>query len=170
MWFYDIRKVSFIFIKCGNLLPERRVKWKSLSRVWLYDPTDNTVHGILQARILEWLAFPFSRESSQPRDQTQVYHIAGGFFTIWATRETQDSWGGRPIPSPGELPDPGIEPGSPILQADSLPTEPPDRKCSSIFWRWSTDVYIRSEMLWHIYLTQLRWGFCNIPYHTSTCL
>jgi len=38
--------------------------------------------GILQARILEWVAMPYSRESSQPRDQTQVFHIAGGFFTI----------------------------------------------------------------------------------------
>ena len=38
-------------------------------------------HGILQARILEWEAFPFSRVSSQPRDPTQVSHIAGGFFT-----------------------------------------------------------------------------------------
>ena len=53
----------------------------------LCDPTDYTVHGILQARILEWVAFPFSRGSSQPRDQTQVSHIAGGFLTSWATRE-----------------------------------------------------------------------------------
>ena len=43
----------------------------------LCDPIDYTVHGILQARILEWVAFPFSRGSSQPRDQTQVFHIAG---------------------------------------------------------------------------------------------
>jgi len=42
---------------------------------------DFRVHGILQARILEWVAVPFSRVSSQPRDQTQVSHIAGGFFT-----------------------------------------------------------------------------------------
>ena len=42
---------------------------------------------ILQARIVEWIAFTFSRGSSQPRDQTQVSHIAGGFFTSWATRE-----------------------------------------------------------------------------------
>ena len=42
---------------------------------------------ILQARILEWVAFPSSRGSSQPRDQTQVSHIAGGFFTSWATME-----------------------------------------------------------------------------------
>ena len=45
------------------------------------DPTDYTVHGILWARILEWVAFPFSRGSSQARDWTQVSHIAGGFFT-----------------------------------------------------------------------------------------
>ena len=42
---------------------------------------DYTVHGTPQARILEWVAFPFSRGSSQPRDQTQVSHTAGGFFT-----------------------------------------------------------------------------------------
>jgi len=42
---------------------------------------DNTVHGILQARILEWVAFSFSRGSSQPRDGTQVSQIADRFFT-----------------------------------------------------------------------------------------
>ena len=47
----------------------------------LCDPMDDTVHGILQARILEWVAFAFSRGSSQPRDQTQVSRIAGSFFT-----------------------------------------------------------------------------------------
>ena len=47
----------------------------------LCDPMVYTVHGILQARILEWVAFPFSRESSQPRDLIQVSRIAGGFFT-----------------------------------------------------------------------------------------
>ena len=53
----------------------------------LYDPVVYTVYGILQGRILEWVAFPFSRASSQPRDRTQVSHIAGGFFTSWVTRE-----------------------------------------------------------------------------------
>ena len=47
----------------------------------LCDPMDYTVHGILQARILEWVAFPISRVSSQPSDGTQVSRIAGGFFT-----------------------------------------------------------------------------------------
>ena len=46
-----------------------------------------TVHVIVQARILEWVAFPFSRGSSQPRDWTQVSHITVGFFTSWTTGE-----------------------------------------------------------------------------------
>ena len=55
---------------------------------------DYTVYGILQTRILEWVAFLFSRRSSQSKDQTQVSHIAGGFFTSWATREAQEYWSG----------------------------------------------------------------------------
>ena len=51
------------------------------------DPVDYTVHGILQARIPEWVAFPFSRGSSRPRNQTGVSYIAGGFFTNGAIRE-----------------------------------------------------------------------------------
>ena len=59
----------------------------------LCDPMDcslpgSSVHGILQARIMEWVAIPFSRRSSQPRDRTQASHIAGRFFTVWATRES----------------------------------------------------------------------------------
>ena len=50
-----------------------KTKWKSLSRVRLF--VDCIVHGILQASILEWVAFPFSRGSSQPRDRTQVSRI-----------------------------------------------------------------------------------------------
>ena len=53
-------------------------------------PPDSSVHGILQARILEWVAIPFSRDSSWPRNWTWVYYIAGRFFTIWATRESRD--------------------------------------------------------------------------------
>ena len=55
----------------------------------LCDPMDCTVHGILQARMLEQVAVPFYRGSSQPREQIQVSCTAGGFFTIWATRETR---------------------------------------------------------------------------------
>ena len=48
--------------------------------------------GILQARILEWVAMPSSMGSSQPKDQTQVSHIVGGSFTVWATREAKEYW------------------------------------------------------------------------------
>ena len=50
----------------------------------------SSVHGILQARILEWVAIFFSRISSQPRDRTWVFYIAGRFFIFWATREAPD--------------------------------------------------------------------------------
>ena len=60
----------------------------------LCTPKDYIVHGILQARILDWIAIPFSRGSSQPRDRTQVSLIAGEFFTSWATGETQEYWSG----------------------------------------------------------------------------
>ena len=58
----------------------------------LCDPVDcsppgSSVHGILQARMLEWVAVPFSRGSSQPRGQAPIFCIAGRFFTIWATKE-----------------------------------------------------------------------------------
>ena len=70
------------------------MKWISYVKVaqsgpTLCDPMDYTVRGILQARILEWVAFPVSRRSSQPRDQTQVSCTAGRFFTSWAIREAQ---------------------------------------------------------------------------------
>ena len=52
----------------------------------------SSIHGILQARILEWVAFPFSRGSSQPRDPTQISHIEGRLFTRWATREANSTW------------------------------------------------------------------------------
>ena len=52
------------------------------------------LHEIFQARILEWVAFSFSRGSSQPRDWTPVSHIEGRFFTSWSTREAQECWSG----------------------------------------------------------------------------
>ena len=66
----------------GDRQEEEKVKVKvTQSCLTLCNPMNYTVHGILQARILKWVAFPFSRGSSQPRDQTQVSHVAGGFFT-----------------------------------------------------------------------------------------
>ena len=108
-------------------------RWKSPSRVWLFATPWTIGHGILQARIMEWATFSFSKGSSQPRDQTQVSHIEGGVFTSWATREAQEYWSGQPIPSPADLSDPGIELGSPTLQADSLSSyqgSPESESCS----------------------------------------
>ena len=66
---------------------------KSLQLCWtLCDPTDHSppvfsVNEMLQARTMEWIAIPFSRGSSGPRDQTRVSSIAGEFPEVWATRE-----------------------------------------------------------------------------------
>ena len=53
-----------------------------------FSPPGSTVRGILQVSILEWVAVPFFKWSFLPRDWTQISHIAGGFFTVWAIRET----------------------------------------------------------------------------------
>ena len=55
------------------------------------NPPGSSTHGILQARILEWVAISFFRESSRSRDQTQVSRIADRFFTVWAPREAQNN-------------------------------------------------------------------------------
>ena len=77
-----------------------KVKMKSLSHVQLFvTPKDcslpgSSIHGIFQARVLEWAAIYFSRGSSQSRDRTWVFHIADRRFTIWSTREvhTRELW------------------------------------------------------------------------------
>ena len=63
----------------------------------LCDPVDcslpsSSVHGILQARILEWVAVSFSRGSSRPKDRTRVSCIGGRHFNLWATREAPWKW------------------------------------------------------------------------------
>ena len=98
-------------------------------------------HGLLPTRLLcPWgfsrqdylrVAMSSSRGFSQPKDWTQISLIAGGFFTSWATRESQEFWSGWLIPSPGDLSNPGIRPGSPALQADSLPAELPEKPPSA---------------------------------------
>ena len=62
----------------------------------LCDPMDcslsgSSVHGIFQARVLEWIAISFSKGSSQPRNWTRVSRFAGRRFTVWATREASTS-------------------------------------------------------------------------------
>ena len=87
------------YLSCSDSRSCGCLCFKLLSRVWL-SVTSWTVArqtplsmGILQARILKWVAMRSSRGSSQPRDQTQVSLIAGGLFTVWATREAhQGNW------------------------------------------------------------------------------
>ena len=102
-----------------------------------------TVHGILQARILGWVAVPFSRGSSQPRDQTQVSHIAGGLFTSWAIKKAAAA---KSLQSCPTLCDPidGSPPGSPSLGFSrqeywsGLPFPSPVQQSEK--WKWSRSV------------------------------
>ena len=89
----------------------------------------SSVYGIIQARIPEWVAVPCLRASSQPRNQTQASHIAGGFFTILSHQGNPRILDWVAYPFSKDLPDPGIEPGFPALQVDSLSSEPPG-KCN----------------------------------------
>ena len=112
---------SFPLPLIHSLMKVKSLTWfQTLCNPMDCSPPGSPVHGVSQARILEWVAISFFRWSSQPRDRTQVSYIEGGFFTSWATREAQECWS---IPSPADLPDPGIKLGFPALQADSLPTE-----------------------------------------------
>ena len=87
-----IKNTHLIFNYITSLSLGLKVKLQLLSCVWLFATPWTVAHhapvpGIPQARILEWVAIPFSRRSSQSRDQTQVSRISGRFFTIWATTE-----------------------------------------------------------------------------------
>ena len=119
MYFYFCN-LSFPYKKLESIKEGKKVK-VTQSCLTLCNSMDYIVHEILQARILERVAFPFSRGSSQPRDQTQVSHIDS--LPAEPAGKPKNTGVGKPIPSPADLPNPGIELGSPALQADSLPTE-----------------------------------------------
>ena len=86
--FTYVQTILISTVYCYAIIPDKSVclfvKMKvAQSRLTLCDPVDYTVHGILQARTLEWVALPFSRGSSQARDWTQVSCITGRFLTSW---------------------------------------------------------------------------------------
>ena len=96
----ETEPAAFLLMSLGFPYPwvaPGKAKWKAkmlvAHHVWLFvtpmdcNPLGSSVHGILQASILEWVAILFARGSSRPRGRTQVSRIAGGFFTVWATRE-----------------------------------------------------------------------------------
>ena len=98
-------------------------KWMLLSCVTMLQP--HGLYLIIQVRILEWVAVPFCSRSSWPSDRTWVSHIAGGFFTSWATREAQTpAWISpkyTPVPFPLDFP-PSSRPPHPsrLLQSPGL--------------------------------------------------
>ena len=92
-WF--VLQIKLVLQKCYTVTMWK-VKVAQLC-LTLCDPMEYTVHGILQSRILEWVAFPFSTGFPQPRDWTQVSCIAGGLFTSWAIGEAQEYWSGYPF-------------------------------------------------------------------------
>ena len=83
---------------------------------------DYTVHGILQARILEWVAFPFSRGSPTPGIKPRSPALKGDSLPAEPQGKPKNTWEDSPPFSSGSS-YPGIQPGSPALQVDSLPTE-----------------------------------------------
>ena len=87
----------------------------------LCNPMGYTLHGILQARIPEWIAVPFSRGSSQPRSPTLQ---ADSLLSEPPGKPKSTGMDSLSLPSLGNLPKPRIEPRSPALQEDSLPAEP----------------------------------------------
>ena len=94
---YQIGRQSEISSLLGGKKERKKECEVVQSCLTLCDPMDcslpgSSIHGIFQARILEWIAISFSRRSSQPRDWTQVSHIVGRRFTIWATREVQEEF------------------------------------------------------------------------------
>ena len=102
-------------------------------------PPGASIHGIFQARVLEWIAISFSRMSSRPRDQTWVSHIAGRRFTIWATREAQCCFSG----------------GSEVKVAACNVLQ--SRGLQRVRHDWATSL-TDSLSIWSLYL-----GVCNVP-------
>ena len=82
----SLLKIQFLIIYGSPSQVVLKSESESYSVVYNSLRPHRLYHGVLQARIPEWVAFPFSRGSSQPRDQTEVSCIAGRFFTVWATR------------------------------------------------------------------------------------
>ena len=91
---YEPREAILNYGICQNGYVFRMSEWVKIAQSCptLCNPIDCAAHGILQARILEWVAYPFSSGSSQPRNQTRVSCIAGRFFTNWAMREAPLGW------------------------------------------------------------------------------
>ena len=123
-----------------------------------WGPPGSSVLGILQARILEWVAIFFSRGSSWPRDWTRVSCIAGRLFTIWTTRESESEvaqlyltlWDPLDCSLPGSSVH-GIfllePPGKPQINTPSWPGDARDWTWSHVLYHWATSLFMHSNQL-----------------------
>ena len=149
---------------------ERKKVRVTQSRLTLCDPMDcslpvSSIHGIFQARVLEWVAISFSRRSSQLRDRTQVSCIAGRHFTIWATREAQKlthlkrPWCWERLKSGGEGDNRGWDDWMALL------TRWARVWVNSRSWWW-TDVlrFMGSQRVGHSWVTELNWTTGELHY------
>ena len=141
-WHSIKSQIWFLCSKCSSLSlnvsgsrTASCTQWMKLSRSVVSDSCDpmdyslpvSSVHGILQARILESVAVLFARGSSQPRDWTQVSCIAGGFFTNWATRKVVAAYNNT-----------GLLPDNSGGQKSSLRFHAAKSRCGQVcvpFWR-----------------------------------
>ena len=98
----------------------------------LCDPMYFTVHGILQARILVWVDFPFSRDLPNPGIEPRSPALQADSLPAEPPEKPKNTGVGA-LPSPKYLPNPGIELGSSTLQADSLPTIIQKHMCTAMF-------------------------------------
>ena len=169
--------VHWVFLSVSVLwIPRRQSapplsEWKSLS-VWRCDPMDcslpgSSVHGILQARVLEWVAILFSKRSSWLRDWTWLSCIASRVFTVWATRE------GAPLPTPWDLRSQGqpreqqqiiVDLERIIIYSRSLMNQYAQGTLSWIFWstEFITKSFIITKLSIKNYITSLSTLACVI--------
>ena len=134
-WYYlYFNKITLV----TNMIVDAAAAKSLQSCPTLWDPIDSSppgsdVPGILQARTLEWVAISFSI-AWKWKVKVKSLSLEQLVATPWTVAyqappfmgfSRREYWSGLPFPSPGDLPNPGIEPGSPTLQADALPSEPP---------------------------------------------
>ena len=92
---YRLQFMIIFFHDCNKVVMSVTQSRSTLCYPMDCRPAGSSVHGILQARILEWVAMPSSRGSSRPRDLNRISCTAGRFFTVWASREVLITGGWR---------------------------------------------------------------------------